>query len=44
MYDMVKKYYDTKLWSIDRVWSVVGKAITKVEYKKITGFVYPDKE
>lgn len=43
MYDMVKKYYDTGLWSIDRVYNVVGKAITEEEYQQITGFVYPAK-
>lgn len=42
-FEMVKKYYDNGLWSIDRVWNVVGKAITEEEYKEITGFDYPNK-
>jgi hypothetical protein len=43
MYDKIKNYYADGLWSIDRVWNVVGKAITKEEYQQITGFVYPEK-
>ncbi len=43
MYDKIKHYYDTGLWSIDRVWNVVGKAMTEEEYQEITGFVYPEK-
>ena len=43
MFDKIKHYYDTGLWSIDRVWNVVGKAITEVDYHEITGFVYPEK-
>lgn len=43
MYDRIKYYYDEGLWSIDRVWNVVGKpnGITEAEYQQITGFVYP---
>lgn len=44
MYDKIKFYYDFGYWSIDRVWNVVGKALTEDEYFEITGFVYPDKE
>ncbi len=44
MFDMVKDYYDRKLWSLQRVWNVVGKAITEEEYKEITGFDYPNME
>ena len=41
MFDKVKHYYDVGLWSIERVYNVVEKkAITKVEYKKITGLTY----
>ena len=42
---MVKDFYDKKLWSLDRVWNVVGKpnSITQSEYQIITGFVYPAK-
>lgn len=43
MYNKVKYYYDNGLWSIDRVWNVVGKVITEDEYFEITGFVYPAK-
>ena len=43
MAEKIKKYYDTGLWNIDRVWNVVGKAITEDEYFAITGFVYPNK-
>jgi hypothetical protein len=41
LYDKIKYYYDNGLWSIDRVFNVVGKAITEQEYQLITGFVYP---
>ena len=40
MFDKIKHYYDVGLWSIERVWNVTGKAITKAEYKKITGLTY----
>jgi hypothetical protein len=45
MFDKIKYYYDEGLWSLQRVWNVVGKAtgITEKEYKDITGFVYPAK-
>lgn len=43
-YELVKNYYDRGLWSIDKVWNVVGKAITEEEYKQITGFAYPNKK
>lgn len=43
MFEKIKDYYDRGLWSIDRVWNVVGKAITEEEYQEITGFEYPDK-
>lgn len=44
-FDLIKGYYDNGLWTIDRVWNVVGKAtgITETEYQEITGFVYPAK-
>jgi len=44
MFDTVKGYYDSGLWSIERVWNVVGRAITEEEYEQITGFVFPAKE
>lgn len=43
MFDIIKEYYDKGLWNIDRVWNVVGKAITEEEYTQITGFIYPNK-
>lgn len=44
MYDKIKRYYDVKLWTLERVWNVVGKALTEEEYENITGFIYPNKE
>ncbi len=43
MVEKIKYYYDKGLWNIDRVWNVVGKAITQEDYFEITGFVFPDK-
>ena len=45
-YTKIKIYYEAGLWSIDRVWNVVGKKLgsTEEEYKEITGFTYPNKE
>ena len=43
MFDKIKYYYDNGLWSIDRVWNVVGKVLTEAEYQEITGFEYPNK-
>lgn len=45
MFDTIKDYYDRGLWSINRVWNVVGKenGITEVQYQQITGFIYPAK-
>ena len=43
MYEKIKHYYGTGLWTIDRVWNVVGKVLTEAEYQEITGFVYPNK-
>lgn len=33
-------YYDRHFWSIERVYSAVGKWITAEEYEEITGKVY----
>lgn len=44
MYEKVKNYYVSGLWTIDRVWNVVGKVITPEEYLEITGFVFPNKQ
>lgn len=46
MFDKIKEYYTTGLWSLDRVWNVVGKdkGITEEQYNEITGFAFPEKE
>ena len=44
MVEKIRGYYNAGLWSLDRVWNVVGKAITTEDYFDITGFVYPSKE
>lgn len=41
-FEKVKKYYDDKLWSIDRVRAAVGKWITREEFEEITGEKYED--
>jgi len=41
MFEKIKFYYDNGNWNVQRVWNVVGKAITEAEYFEITGFVYP---
>lgn len=43
MFEKIKNYYEIGAWSIDRVFNVVGKAITEEEYLEITGFEYPNK-
>ena len=41
MYEKIKKYYDTGLWSEERVRNMVIKGIiTEEEYKDITGNEY----
>ena len=43
MYEKVKKYYDTGLWSEERVRNMVIKGIiTEEEYKDITGNEYQE--
>lgn len=39
-YDMVKDYYDRRLWSKQRVYNAVGKWITAKQYEEITGELY----
>lgn len=39
-YDMVKDYYDRRLWSKQRVYNAVGKWITAEQYEEITGEPY----
>ena len=43
MFEKIKYYYDNGLWDINRVWNVVGKAITEEEYFEITGYQFPNK-
>ena len=45
-FEKIKGFYDSGLWSIDRVWNVVNKptGVTEAEYLEITGFIYPSKE
>ena len=40
MFDKIKYYYDVGLWSKQRVYNVVGKAITPEQYEIITGETY----
>ena len=43
MYNKIKSYYDTGLWSEDRVYNMVSKnIITKEEYVLITGKEYKE--
>lgn len=39
-FDLVKDFYDRRLWSKTRVWNAVGRWITAEEYKEITGEPY----
>ena len=39
-FEKVKHYYDTGMWSKQKVYNVVGKWITPEEYYEITGEVY----
>lgn len=39
-YEKVKRYYDSGLWSKQRVYNAVGKWITEDEYEMITGEKY----
>lgn len=41
-FELVKNYYDTHLWSIERVHNAVGKWITAEEYELITGQPYEE--
>ena len=36
-FEKVKKYFNDKVWSIERVRKAVGKWITEEEFKEITG-------
>ena len=44
MLEKIKYYYEVGLWDIERMFNVVGKALTEEEYKEITGFDYPNKK
>lgn len=39
-FEKVKRYYDTGMWSKQKVYNVVGKWITPEEYFEIVGEVY----
>jgi len=39
-FQLVKDYYDSGLWSKQRVYNSVGKWITAAEYEEITGEPY----
>lgn len=43
-YAKVKRYYDSRLWSVAMVHTAVGKWITDEEYKKITGTKYENSQ
>lgn len=44
MFEKVKEYYTSGLWSINRVWNVTNKKIiTEEEYEQITGIKFPEK-
>ena len=42
-YEDIKKFYDSKLWDINRVYNAVGRWITESEYELITGHNYEAK-
>lgn len=39
-YELVKGYYNDRLWNEKMVWNAVGRWITAEEYKLITGKDY----
>ena len=43
-FDKIKNYFDNGMWSITRVYNLVGKklGITKEEFETITGVSYED--
>lgn len=43
-YAKVKRYYDSRLWSVAMVHTAVGKWITAEEYTTITGQTYESEE
>lgn len=43
-YAKVKRYYDSRLWSVAMVRAAVGKWITTEEYTTITGQTYESEE
>lgn len=43
-YVKVKRYYDSRLWSVAMVHAAVGKWITAEEYEKITGTKYENSQ
>lgn len=43
-YAKVKRYHDSRLWSVAMVRAAVGKWITAEEYEKITGTKYENSQ
>jgi hypothetical protein len=43
-YIKVKRYYDSRLWSVAMVHTAVGKWTTAEEYEKITGTKYESED
>lgn len=43
-YVKVKRYYDSRLWSVAMVRAAVGKWITAEEYEKIMGTKYENSQ
>lgn len=40
LFEQIKAWYEAGRWSKERVYNVVGKALTADEYKEITGEDY----
>lgn len=43
-YAKVKRYYDSRLWSVAMVHAAVGKWLTAEEYEKIMGAKYENSQ
>ena len=39
-FEIVKEFYDAKLWSVGMVWNAVERWITAEEFREITGKKY----
>lgn len=44
MVERIRDYYKDGFWNENRVYNVVGLAITEADYKEITGNKYEEKE